>query len=152
MEVDGLVKFAFLEVNRFHSVGYRMLWPLRVCFQNGFSECKISRMQIICRHKNKKGRKGAAETSWKTSQRGSDGRGQANSATFPIFAWHCHPCQLLNASVSQTSVQLASAPPLQGLWTRRQHRSHQRISKHLPGTTHSHKYRQSGTAHSILAR
>lgn len=40
--------------------------------------------------------------------------GKTSSATFFIFAWHCHPCQLLNASVSQTSVQLASTPPLQG--------------------------------------
>lgn len=66
-------------------------------------------------------RKRGIETSWETERRGqqrgseggSDGCGEANSATFSIFAWHCHPCQLLNASVSQTSVQLASAPPLQ---------------------------------------
>lgn len=48
------------------------------------------------------------------SEGGSDGCEEANSATFSIFAWHCHPCQLLNASVSQTSVQLDSASPLHG--------------------------------------
>lgn len=40
--------------------------------------------------------------------------GEANSVTFSIFAWHCRPCQLLNASVSQTSIQLASTLPLHG--------------------------------------
>lgn len=45
---------------------------------------------------------------------GNDGCGEVNSATFPIFAWYCHPCQLLNASVSQTCVHLARAPLQQG--------------------------------------
>lgn len=44
------------------------------------------------------------------SEGGNDGCWGASSATFSVFAWHCRPCQLLNASVSQTSVQLATAP------------------------------------------
>lgn len=39
---------------------------------------------------------------------------EANNTTVSIFAGYCHPCQLLNASVSQTGVVLASAPPLHG--------------------------------------
>lgn len=72
------------------------------------------------------------------SEGGSDGCREAGSVTFSIFAWHCHPCQLLNASVTQTCVQLAPGPPLQG-----RGRSHQRVSKHSPGSntqaqTHTH--------------
>lgn len=43
------------------------------------------------------------------SEGGDDGCREANSATFSVFAWHCHPCQLLNASVTQPSVGLAAA-------------------------------------------
>lgn len=43
---------------------------------------------------------------WKRG--GNDGCREANRATFSFFAWHCCPCQLLNASVSQVSVQLAT--------------------------------------------
>lgn len=58
------------------------------------------------------------KTSWEMERRcqqrgsegGNDGCWGASSATFSVFAWHCRPCQLLNASVSQTSVQLATAP------------------------------------------
>lgn len=110
--------------------------------------------------KTQEGRKGGIETSWETERRGqqrggkggSDGCEEANSATFSIFAWHCHPCQLLNASVSQTSVQLASAPPLHGCGCSASIALISGVSQHLPGTTRSHKHRHlSMHAHSWSA-
>lgn len=73
---------------------------------------------------------------WKRG--GNDGCRETNRATFSVFAWHCCPCQLLNASVSQASVQLATV-----LLLHSGRHPHCRSSIHLP-CTYNHKYSHSG--------
>lgn len=71
------------------------------------TKTRSERQRYQFKKKRKKRRKRGCQLG--DSEGGNDGCREANSATFSVFAWHCHPCQLLNASVSQPSVGLAAA-------------------------------------------
>lgn len=90
-------------------IATRRGWKCKEEKKRKMSECKV-------RFQNTESYWDIQETIKKKPSRkgGNDGCGEVNSATFPIFAWYCHPCQLLNASVSQTCVHLARAPLQQG--------------------------------------